>query len=96
MNEASGYKSDDFPSAEAVLSAIVESSDDAIVSKYLGGIVTSWNAAAERIFGYSANEMIGQPITKIIPPERWDDEPKILATIRRGKRIEHFDTRRRK
>jgi PAS domain S-box-containing protein len=74
------------------LAAIVESSDDAIVSKDLNGIVTSWNPAAERIFGYTAEEMIGRPITTIIPPELLDDETRILATIARGERIEHFDT----
>jgi PAS domain S-box-containing protein len=74
------------------LAAIVESSDDAIVSKDLNGIVTSWNPAAERMFGYSAKEMIGQPITKIIPPELESDEVRILTTIARGERIEHFET----
>ena len=74
------------------LAAIVASSDDAIVSKDLNGIVTSWNAAAERIFGYSAQEMIGRPITTIIPPELQHDEVMILQTIARGERIEHFET----
>lgn len=74
------------------LAAIVASSDDAIVSKDLHGVVTSWNAAAERIFGYTAEEMIGQPITKIIPPELRHDEVRILQTIGRGDRIDHFET----
>ena len=74
------------------LAAIVESSDDAIISKDLNGMVSSWNSAAERMFGYSAQEMIGQPITTIIPPELQDDEKRILATIGRGERIEHFET----
>jgi PAS domain S-box-containing protein len=74
------------------LAAIVESSEDAIVSKSLNGIVTSWNRAAEKIFGYSAKEMIGAPITTIIPPELHDDERTILETIQRGDRIEHFET----
>jgi PAS domain S-box-containing protein len=74
------------------LAAIVESSEDAIVSMGLNGIVTSWNRAAEKIFGYLAEEMIGQPITAIIPPELHDDERKILETIERGERIEHFET----
>jgi PAS domain S-box-containing protein len=74
------------------LVAIVESSDDAIVSKDLNGIVTSWNRAAERMFGFTAKEMIGRPITTIIPPELRDDETKILATITLGERIEHFET----
>jgi PAS domain S-box-containing protein len=74
------------------LAAIVESSDDAIVSKDLKGIVTSWNPSAERMFGYTAAEMIGRPITTIIPPELRDDETRILTTISRGERIEHFET----
>ena len=77
---------------ERRLAAIVESSDDAIVSKDLSGIVTSWNPAAEKMFGYSAKEMIGRPITAVIPPELEDDERKILETIGRGERIEHFET----
>lgn len=74
------------------LAAIVESSEDAIVSKDLNGIVKSWNRQAERLFGYSAQEMIGQPILRLIPPELQDDEDRILATIARGERIEHFET----
>lgn len=74
------------------LAAIVESSDDAIVSKDLHSIVTSWNPAAERLFGYSAQEMIGQSILKIIPRELEDDEVRILQTMARGERIEHFET----
>lgn len=74
------------------LAAIIESSDDAIASKDLNGIVTSWNRSAERIFGYTAEEMIGRPITTIIPPELLDDEARILATIARGDRIDHFET----
>ncbi|MGA9463656.1 MAG: PAS domain S-box protein [Terracidiphilus sp.] len=76
------------------LVAIVESSDDVIISKDLQGIVTSWNPCAERIFGYSAAEMIGKPIMTIIPPELQDDESRILSTITRGDRIEHFETTR--
>jgi PAS domain S-box-containing protein len=74
------------------LAAIVESSDDAIISKDLTGKVRSWNPSAERIFGYRADEMIGQPITKIIPPELHDDESRILGTIMRGERVDHFET----
>ncbi len=75
---------------QARLAAIVASSDDAIVSKDLNGIVQSWNEGAERIFGYPAAEMIGQSITKIIPPDRIDEEQQILSKIRRGERIAHF------
>ena len=75
-----------------LLSAIVSSSDDAIVSKDLNGVVTSWNSAAERIFGYTAEEMVGSQIIKIIPPELHGDETKILSTIASGKRIDHFET----
>jgi PAS domain S-box-containing protein len=78
--------------AAARLAAIVESSDDAIASKDLKGIVTSWNASAERIFGYKAEEIIGKPITLIIPPELHKDEDMILGKISRGERIDHFET----
>jgi PAS domain S-box-containing protein len=74
------------------LAAIVEYSDDAIVSKDLRGVVTSWNPGAQRMFGYTAEEMIGEPIMRIIPPELQADETRILATIARGERIEHFET----
>ena len=80
------------PPAESHLAAIVESSDDAIASKDLNGIVTSWNRSAERLFGYTAEEIIGQPITLIIPPELHQDEQMILGKIRRGEKIEHFET----
>jgi len=79
---------------EAQLAAIVDSSDDAIVSKTLDGIVTSWNPGAEKIFGYSAAEMIGQPIFKIIPAERWDEEYYIQGQLRSGNKIDHYETRR--
>ena len=78
--------------ARAHLAAIVESSDDAIVSKTLQSIILSWNKGAERLFGYSAHEAIGQPITMLIPPERRDEEQQILERIIRGERIEHFET----
>jgi PAS domain S-box-containing protein len=78
------------------LAAIVESSDDAIVSKDLNGIVASWNRGAERLFGYGAEEVVGRPITIIIPPDRQDEEADILARIRRGERIEHYETIRRR
>jgi PAS domain S-box-containing protein len=78
------------------LASIVESSDDAIVSKNLDGIITSWNRGAERIFGYSAEEAIGQPITIVIPQDRQDEERMILTRIRRGERIDHFETVRQR
>ena len=81
--------------AVARLAAIIESSDDAIVGKTLGGVITSWNQAAERIFGYTAAEAVGQQITLIIPEERRSEEAEVLARLVRGERIEHFETIRR-
>jgi PAS domain S-box-containing protein len=78
------------------LASIVQSSDDAIVSKNLDGIITSWNNGAERVFGYTAEEAIGQPITIVIPHDRWDEERTILTRIRRGERIDHFETVRQR
>jgi PAS domain S-box-containing protein len=78
--------------AQAHLAAIVASSEDAIVSKTLEGIVTSWNAAAERLFGYSSAEMVGQSILRIIPAEKHAEEAEILAKIRAGQRIERYET----
>ena len=77
------------------LAAIVESSEDAIISKDLNGIVTSWNEAATRILGYTPDEIVGQSILKLIPEEFHSDEPLIISRIRAGQRIEHFDTVRR-
>ena len=82
--------------ASARLAAIVQSSDDAIVSKTLDGIITSWNRAAEKMFGYTAEEAIGRQVYLIIPTERHDEEADILARLRRGEQIEHFETVRRK
>ncbi len=80
--------------ASGLLAAIVSSSDDAIISKGLDGIITSWNDAAERLFGYTAEEAVGQPIMLIIPADRRDEEAKILARLRKGERIDHFETLR--
>ena len=77
------------------LAAIVESSDDAIISKDLDGIITSWNAAATRILGYTAEEMIGRSVLTLIPEDLHTDEPLIISTIRSGRRLEHFETKRR-
>jgi PAS domain S-box-containing protein len=85
-------REDGGPEAAVYLAAIVESSDDAIISKDLSGVIQSWNTAAERIFGYSAAEAVGQPITLIIPPERRSEEADILARLRRGERVDHFET----
>jgi PAS domain S-box-containing protein len=90
--EADLIRGRDAQAAAARLAAIVESSEDAIASKDLNGIITSWNAGAERIFGYTAEEIIGKPVTTIIPPELHPDEDVILSRIRRGERIEHFET----
>jgi PAS domain S-box-containing protein len=81
---------------QARLAAIVESSEDAIISKDLTGIIVDWNKGAERIFGYTAEEAIGQHITLIVPPDRLDEEANILASLRRGQRIDHFETIRRR
>jgi PAS domain S-box-containing protein len=78
--------------AQALLAEIVRSSDDAIVSKSLDGIIRSWNEGAEKLFGYSEEEVIGQSITIIVPPDRLGEEQSILQTLRRGERIEHFET----
>jgi PAS domain S-box-containing protein len=72
--------------------AIVESSSDAIVSKDLNGIITSWNDGAQRLFGYTANEVIGQPVTILIPRERLNEESEIISRIRRGERVDHYET----
>jgi PAS domain S-box-containing protein len=78
------------------LVSIVESSDDAIISKDLDGIIRTWNSGAERLFGYSAGEILGKPVTILFPPGREDEEPGILARIRRGERIHHYETVRRR
>src|SRR5262245_37123894 len=78
--------------AHRFLAAIVESSEDAIISKSLGGIIQSWNAAAQRLFGYTAEEAVGKSIMMLIPRERADEETRIIARIQAGERVEHFDT----
>jgi PAS domain S-box-containing protein len=78
------------------LVSIVESSDDAIISKDLDGIIRTWNSGAERLFGYAAIEVVGKPVTILFPPGREDEEPGILARIRRGERIHHYETVRRR
>ena len=94
MSTSSGERAPigDVEAVRARLAAIIESSDDAIVSKDLTGVVQSWNQGAERIFGYTAKEMIGRPINVIIPPERQGEEPQILERLKRGERVDHFET----
>ena len=78
------------------LAAIVESSDDAIISKDLNGCIMSWNQGAQRLFGYTAQEMIGQPVHRLIPQDRLDEEPRILERLRLGQRIDHYETVRQR
>lgn len=78
------------------LAAIVESSDDAILAKDMNGVIITWNKGAERLFGYTPEEVVGQPILMLIPPDRLDEEPKILSRIRSGERIDHYETIRRR
>jgi PAS domain S-box-containing protein len=95
MNESSQSNGNGNGSTEATayLAAIVESSDDAIISKNLKGVVTSWNAAAEHIFGFTAQEAIGKPISSLImPPDRMEEESSIIASIAQGKKVDHFQT----
>ena len=86
----------EFQRLPSLLASIVETSDDAIVSKNLDGVISSWNEGAERIFGYTAEEMIGQPITIVIPEDRQSEEREILTRVRRGERIDHYETVRRR
>src|ERR1700679_1268015 len=80
--------------ALAHLAAIVEFSDDAIISKTLEGIITSWNKGAQKLYGYTAEEMIGRPIATLIPEGHADEEPMILGRLRRGELIDHYETQR--
>jgi len=94
-SEADGIHDTD-PDPNDWLAAIIEGSEDAIISKDLSGRIRSWNAGAARLFGYTPKEAIGRPITMLIPEDRLDEEPRILAQIRRGHRVEHFETVRRR
>ncbi|MDB6109084.1 MAG: putative two-component sensor histidine kinase protein, partial [Pedosphaera sp.] len=78
------------------LAAVIECSDDAVITKNLNGIITSWNGGAERLFGYTAAEIIGKPVSILIPPESPNEEPSILARLREGQRIDHYETVRRR
>lgn len=82
--------------ASGLLASIVDSSDDAIVSKNLDGVISSWNKSAERLFGYTRDEAVGRHITLIVPEDRWGEEAKILERLKRGERIDHFETLRRR
>jgi PAS domain S-box-containing protein len=92
---ASGYRLPDDRAAQHY-AAIVESSEDAILSKDLDGVITSWNHGAERLFGYAPDEVVGRSVTILIPRDRENEEPMILERIRRGERIEHYETVRRR
>ncbi len=85
-----------FDRARQQLIAIVEGSDDAILTKDLNGVIMSWNKGAERVFGYTAEEALGEPITMLIPPDRHDKETMILARIRAGERVDHYETVRQR
>jgi PAS domain S-box-containing protein len=82
--------------ARAFLAAVIESSDDAIVTKTLDGIITSWNQGAQRIFGYAADEVIGRPVSILIPEDKPNEEPAILQRLKRGEKIDHYETVRRR
>jgi PAS domain S-box-containing protein len=90
------YQVRDLLEDKARLAAIVESSNDAIISKDLSGVITTWNLAASKLFGYQASEVIGQPVIILNPEDRLDEEPEILNRIRRGESVEHFETVRRR
>jgi len=89
-------KDDTSPTRDAWLAAIVESSDDAIITKSLDGIIQTWNKSAEHLFGYTAEQAVGKPVSMLIPQNRQDEEPEILARLRRGERIDHYETVRQR
>jgi PAS domain S-box-containing protein len=93
MNEST---QESFHLAPLFMTALIESANDAIISKNLNGIITSWNKGAERVFGYQADEIVGKSVMILIPPDRQDEEKEILSRIRAGERVEHFETVRRR
>src|SRR6478609_2826474 len=82
--------------AASRLAAIVDSCDDAIIGMTLDGTITSWNKAAEKIFGYSVEETVGRNIAMLIPPDREDEEPRLLDRVSRGEKVEHYESIRRR
>ncbi len=84
----------EFEEQQALFASIINSSDDAILSKTMEGIITSWNAGAERLFGYAANEVIGKNVSILIPPDRINEEPKIIESIKKGEHVKHYETER--
>ncbi|CAN5559299.1 hypothetical protein BH10ACI1_BH10ACI1_27130 [soil metagenome] len=96
MNDARSSVEKNQSLESAWLAAIVDSAEDAIISKTLTGIITSWNKGAENIFGYAANEIIGKPVLILIPPDHQDEEPQILQCIHRGQKVEHYETIRQR
>ena len=94
MSDTSSLLPLGFLSPEHFLSAIVDSSDDAIISKDLNGFITTWNRGAERIFGYASAEMVGKHVSLLIPKDRQEEEPMILEQLKRGERVDHFETKR--
>src|SRR5215813_430414 len=94
MHAGPAHQYSPLPDPRSRLGAIVDCSNDAIISKDLDGVIATWNTAAQRLFGYSENEAIGQPITIIIPPDLRDEAADILRRVRAGERIEHHETRR--
>jgi len=96
MDEEDGSSQRRALSAADRLAAIIESSDDAIIGKTLDGIITDWNAGAERIFGYSSSEIVGASILTLIPEDRRTEENEIIARLKKGERVEHFETLRKR
>jgi PAS domain S-box-containing protein len=94
LNGTTSVKDIEGLSSQAYLAAIVESSDDAIYGKALDGTVLSWNRGAERIYGYSAEEIVGRPVSILVPPTKPDEVPQILERVKRGERVSHFETAR--
>src|SRR5438067_8286233 len=91
-NKLQAWEAHEMGNASALLAAIVESSDDAIIGKSLDGTILSWNRGAQRMYGYTADEVLGRSIEMLVPPEHPNEIPGILVRIRRGERLDHFET----